>query len=179
MGETLLTADDLKRTLGRMAHEVLEKHKGAANLVVIGVLKSGFPVAKRLAFAMTQIEGSPIPCGSLDIRAYRDDRNPSEQISDETEIPFSVADKAVILVDEVIQTGRTVRAAMDALIHHGRPHSIELATLIDRGGRELPIEPNYVGKRVEVQGDEYVIVDFDSPQEDGVHIEKGVTACTS
>lgn len=174
-----LNASDLRRTLGRMAHEVLERNQGAEGLVVIGVLKSGFPVAKRLAFAMTQIEGSTIPCGSLDVRMFRDDRPAGDQSVDESEIPFAVGGKAVILVDEVIQTGRTIRAAMDAVIHHGRPREIQLAVLIDRGGRELPIEPNYVGIRLDVSNDEYIDVEIAGPEsEDAVRVVKGA-ACTS
>ena len=179
MGETCLDATDMRRTLGRMAHEVLEHNKGSDNLVVVGILKSGFPVAKRLAFAMTQIEGSTVPCGSLDIRAFRDDR-PGAGTPDESEIPFAVNGKIVILVDEVIQTGRTVRAAMDSLMRHGRPEQIQLAVLIDRGGRELPIEANYVGKKIEVADDEFIEVDIaGTDTEDAVRIVKGVPACTS
>src|SRR5438874_1765653 len=125
MGETCLDATDMRRTLGRMAHEVLEHNKGSDNLVVVGILKSGFPLAKRLAFAMTQIEGLTIPCGSLDIRAFRDDRPDLAGAADASEIPFAVNGKKVILVVEVIQTGRTVRAAMDSLMRHGRPEQIQ------------------------------------------------------
>jgi len=175
-----LNASDLRRTLGRMAHEVLEKNQGGESLVVIGVLKSGFPVAKRLAFAMTQIEGSTIPCGSLDVRPFRDDRPVAPPGADESEIPFAVADKTVILVDEVIQTGRTIRAAMDAVIHHGRPRQIQLAVLVDRGGRDLPIEPNYVGIKLDVDQDEYIEVEIAGPEsEDAVRVVKGAPACTS
>jgi pyrimidine operon attenuation protein/uracil phosphoribosyltransferase len=167
-----LEGGDVKRTLGRMAHEVLEHNKGPKHLVVVGVLKSGFPVAKRLAFVMTQIEGTTIPCGSLDITDFRDDRAASGQ--DQSEIPFAVNGKTVILVDEVLQTGRTVRAAMDALMRHGRPAQIQLAVLIDRGGRELPIEANYVGKRVEIPDDRYVQVILGGPDgEDVVRIVEG------
>ncbi|MCL6624537.1 MAG: bifunctional pyr operon transcriptional regulator/uracil phosphoribosyltransferase PyrR [Fimbriimonadales bacterium] len=173
MANCLLTAGDMRRTLGRMAHEILEKNKGAENLVVIGILKRGFPVAKRLAFHMSQIEGIGIPCGSLDVTPYRDDlaQPPAPEAS---EIPFSVTGKRVVLVDEVIQTGRTVRAALDALIHHGRPAEIQLAVLLDRGGRELPIQPNYVGMTTEVAHEDYIEVRFaEVDGEDGVFIRKG------
>ncbi|MGI8922737.1 MAG: bifunctional pyr operon transcriptional regulator/uracil phosphoribosyltransferase PyrR [Fimbriimonadales bacterium] len=180
MGTLGLEAGDVKRTLGRMAHEVLENNKGPDNLVVVGVLKSGFPVAKRLAFVMTQIEGTTIPCGSLDIRAFRDDRSEGEDTADESEIPFAVTGKRVILVDEVLQTGRTVRAALDALMRHGRSELIQLAVLIDRGGRELPIEADYVGKKLEVADDEYIEVLLAGANgEDEVRLTKRGAACIS
>jgi pyrimidine operon attenuation protein/uracil phosphoribosyltransferase len=179
MGQTKLDASDVRRTLGRMAHEVLEHNQGAEGLVVVGVLKSGFPVAKRLAFAMTQIEGSTIPCGSLDIRRFRDDRPDLADAPDDSEIPFAVAGKTVILVDEVIQTGRTIRAALDALISHGRPQKVQLAALIDRGGRELPIEPNYIGRKLEVAPDEYIHVSVGTETDYAVLVTKGEAACTS
>lgn len=163
-----------------MAHEILEHNKGADNLVAVGVLKGGFPLAKRLAFAMTQIEGVAIPCGSLDTTAYRDDRVDEGDLEGQSEIPFAVTGKKVILVDEVIQTGRTIRAAMDALMRHGRPEQIQLAVLLDRSGRELPIEPNYVGRKLEIAPDEYIEVTMDGPEgEDKVVIRKGATACIS
>ena len=180
MRESQLDASDIRRTLGRMAHEVLEHNKGGENLVVVGILKRGLPVAKRLAFIMTQIESVTVPCGSLDITAFRDDRGQDEPAPDESEIPFDVTGKSVILVDEVIQTGRTIRAAMDALVRHGRPGRVQLAVLIDRGGRELPIEANYVGKRLDVAPDEYVEVRFaDDGGEDIVRTVKGAPPCTS
>jgi len=173
MGADGLDAHDVKRTLGRMAHEILENNGGADDLVVVGVLQMGYPVAKRLAFAMANIEGVGVPCGSLDIESFRDDR-PAPSEGDKSEIPFAVTGKRVILVDEVIQTGRTIRAAMDSLMRHGRPAKIELAALIDRGGRELPIEPNYVGRKMEVDADEYVEVRVDSEGDDVVRIVKPV-----
>lgn len=171
MGADGLDAHDVKRTLGRMAHEILEKSGGADDLVVVGVLQMGYPVAKRLAFAMATIEGVGVPCGSLDIEGFRDDR-PTPAENDKSEIPFAVNGKRVILVDEVIQTGRTIRAAMDSLLSHGRPVKIELAVLIDRGGRELPIEPNYIGRKMDVDADEYIEVRVDAEGEDVVRIVK-------
>jgi pyrimidine operon attenuation protein/uracil phosphoribosyltransferase len=174
MGAEGLDAHDVKRTLGRMAHEILEKSGGADNLVVVGVLQMGYPVAQRLAFAMANIEGVGVPCGSLDIEGFRDDREASGD--DSSEIPFAVSGKHVILVDEVIQTGRTIRAAMDSLMTHGRPAKIELAVLIDRGGRELPIEPNYVGRKMEVGNDEFIQVRLDAEGDDVVRVVRGSTA---
>jgi len=171
MGAVLLDAGDMRRTLGRMAHEILEANQGADGLVVIGVLRRGYPVAKRLAFLMTQIEGTTVPCGKLDVRPYRDDRPSFEK--DETEIPFEVSGKTVILVDEVIFTARTIRAALDGLMKFGRPRTVQLAVLIDRGHRELPIEPNYCGKKVFTDRDDHVIVkvnEYDG--EDAVVLEK-------
>ena len=147
MPTTLLDSGDMRRTLGRLAHEILEANGGARDLVVVGVLRRGWPVAKRLAFTMTQIEGTTVPCGKLDTRPYRDDK-PKSDVADESEIPFEVTGKRVVLVDEVLFSGRTIRAAMDALMRHGRPSVVRLAVLVDRGHRELPIEPNHVGRRV-------------------------------
>jgi len=156
MPTVLLDASDMKRTLGRMAHEVLEANQGVEDLAVAGIMRRGWPIAKRLAFVMTQIEGVTVPCGRIDISAYRDDRPPS--LNDETEIPFQIEGKQVILVDEVIYTGRTVRAALDALMQHGRPARVQLAVLVDRGFRELPIQPDYCGKRIDTQRNDHVIV---------------------
>lgn len=157
MATTLLDAGDMRRTLGRMAHEILEANQGAENLVVVGVLRRGWPIAKRLAFAMTQIEGNTVPCGKLDIRAFRDDR-PVGEFEDETEIPFEVSGKKVVLVDEVIYTGRTIRAALDALLKHGRPSQVQLAVLIDRGRREFPIQPDYKGREIVTRHEDHVAV---------------------
>lgn len=160
MSAVLLDAGDMRRTLGRMAHEVLESNSGADELVVVGILRRGWPVAKRLAFLMTQIEGTTVPCGKIDPRPYRDDipRGRPDEIQDESEIPFEVTGKRVVLVDEVIYTGRTIRAAMDALMKFGRPRSIELAVLVDRGHRELPITPNYCGRTVQTERGDHIIV---------------------
>jgi len=171
MGTVLLDAGDMRRTLGRMAHEILEANGGAEDLVVVGVMRRGWPVAKRLAFLMTQIEGSTVPCGKLDIGAHRDDRKPAE--SDETEIPFQISGKKVVLVDEVIYTGRTIRAALDGLMRLGRPQNVQLAVLIDRGHRELPITANYCGKIVNTEKDDHIVVkvnEFDG--EDAVVLER-------
>jgi pyrimidine operon attenuation protein/uracil phosphoribosyltransferase len=173
MSALVLDAADMRRTLGRMAHEILEAHAGAEDLVVVGIMRRGWPIAKRLGFAMTQIEGVTVPCGRIDISNYRDDRPPA--VTDESEIPFEVKDKTVILVDEVIFTGRTIRGALNALMEHGRPRKVELAVLIDRGHRELPIQPNYCGKVVQTDRDDNVIVKVNEMDgEDAVVIQGAV-----
>jgi pyrimidine operon attenuation protein/uracil phosphoribosyltransferase len=173
MSTVILDAGDMRRTLGRMAHEILEANGGAEGLVVVGVIKRGWPIAKRLAFLMTQIEGTTVPCGKIDIGATRDDRPPVP--TDESEIPFEVSGKRVVLVDEVIYTGRTVRAALDALMRYGRPREVQLAVLVDRGHRELPITPNYCGKTVPTDKGDHIVVkvnEFDG--EDAVVLERAV-----
>jgi pyrimidine operon attenuation protein/uracil phosphoribosyltransferase len=177
MGVVLLDAGDMRRTLGRMAHEILEANQGAEDLVVVGILRRGWPVAKRLAFLMTQIEGTTVPCGKIDIRPFRDDKPVTGTIEDGTEIPFSVANKTVILVDEVVYTGRTTRAALDALMSHGRPKAVRLAVLVDRGHRELPIEPDYCGKKLQTDRADHIVVkvnEYDG--EDAVVLEKSTIA---
>jgi pyrimidine operon attenuation protein/uracil phosphoribosyltransferase len=156
MSNVLLDAANMRRTLGRMAHEILEVHQGSDDLVVLGIMRRGWPVAKRLAFSMTQIEGNTIPVGKLSTSRHRDDRPRAE--TDESEIPFEINGKTVILVDEVIFTGRTIRAALEELFTHGRPRKVELAVLIDRGHRELPIEPQYVGKAVPTDRGDHIVV---------------------
>jgi pyrimidine operon attenuation protein / uracil phosphoribosyltransferase len=156
MGVILLDAEDMKRTLGRMAHEILEDNQGAQDLVVVGIMKRGYPIAKRLAFLMTQIEGVTVPCGKLDSRAFRDDK--PAKAEDESQIPFEVSQKRVVLVDELIFTGRTIRAGLDGLFRYGRPSSVKLAVLIDRGHRELPVQPDYVGKTVPTEREDHILV---------------------
>lgn len=171
MSNQVLDSADMRRTLGRMAHEILESHGGTQDLVVVGIMRRGWPIAKRLAFAMTQIEGATVPCGRIDISNYRDDRKPD--LTDESEIPFQVEGKDVIIVDEVIYTGRTIRSALNALMEHGRPRRVELAVLIDRGHRELPIQPNYCGKVVlTAPGDHVVVKVNEMDGEDAVVIQR-------
>jgi pyrimidine operon attenuation protein/uracil phosphoribosyltransferase len=173
MPTTLLDAADMRRMLGRMAHEILEANQGAEKLAVIGILRRGWPVAKRLAFAMTQIEGATIPCGKISIAQYRDDRPATGE--DETEIPFEVTGMRVILVDEVIYTGRSARAALNALFTYGRPSSVRLAVLIDRGHRELPIQPDYCGRTIVTERDDHVRVKFAEYEgEDAVVLDAAV-----
>lgn len=157
MSVVLLDEAGMKRTLNRMAHEILESNQGVDDLVVVGILRRGWPVAKRLAFALTQIEGATIPCGKLDISASRDDDALPEP-TEASEIPFQINDKNVILVDEVVHTGRTVRAALEALNKFGRPRRVQLASLVDRGHRELPIQPDFIGKTVDTQTGDYILV---------------------
>lgn len=171
MGLVLMDMADIRRTLGRLAHEILEANHGAEDLVVVGVLRRGWPIAKRLAFLMTQIEGTTVPCAKLDATLHRDDR--PAVTGDETDIPFDLNGKKVVLVDEVIYTGRTVRAAMDALMVHGRPQNVQLAVLIDRGHRELPIQPDFSGRTIVTDPQDHVLVkvnEYDG--EDSVVLEK-------
>lgn len=156
MPEVLLDSAGMRRTLSRMAHEILDGNEGAEDLVVVGIMRRGYPVAKRLAFLMTQVEGATIPCGKLDARAYRDDVKETEE--NLTEIPFQINDRRVVLVDEVLFTGRTVRAALEGVMRLGRPKLVQFATLIDRGHRELPIQADYVGRKVETQRDDFITV---------------------
>lgn len=147
--KVILTAEDIRRALSRMAHEILERNKGAHNLLLIGILTRGAPLAHRLAQRIQQFEGVAVPVGSLDISLYRDDiflRRPLP--AGATHIPVDVTGRHCILVDDVLFTGRSVRAAMDALTDLGRPRSIQLAVLVDRGHRELPIRADYVGRNL-------------------------------
>ncbi len=155
-----MTVDEIKRTLLRIAYEIIEHNKGVENLVLIGIHTGGAFLAKRLQKMMADIEPPLLPLGTLDINLYRDDwtRLSQQPILKKTEIPFSVDEKNVILVDDVIFTGRTIRAAMDAIIDFGRPQKIEVAVLIDRDHRELPIMANYIGLYVPTSRDERVDV---------------------
>ena len=146
---TVLDAADVQRALVRIAHEIVERNKGTDGLVVVGIHTRGVPLARRLAAKLGEIEGRPVPAGALDVAMYRDDigmRPP--QATHDTELPFDLAGKVVVLVDDVLYTGRTVRAALDALTDFGRPRAIQLAVLVDRGHRELPIRADYVGKNL-------------------------------
>ena len=158
--EIILDAADIERVLNRMTHEILEVHKGVDNLTLIGIHTRGVYLAKRIQSGIETIEGVAIPTGAIDITLYRDDwtRISPNPIVQATDISFSVNEKQIILVDDVLFTGRTTRAAMDALIDFGRPDRIELAVLVDRGHRELPIEANYVGKFVETRRSETINV---------------------
>lgn len=182
--KTLLTSTDIGRALTRVSHEILERNRGAENVVLVGVRTRGFPLAQRLRKVIESVEGRSVPVGALDILAYRDDvgcgpshshtgrpraararvaatvggGTATERPDDgapvsllsapANRLPFTIADTNVVLVDDVLYTGRTIRAAMDALMDLGRPRSIQLAVLVDRGHRELPIRPDYVGKNI-------------------------------
>jgi pyrimidine operon attenuation protein / uracil phosphoribosyltransferase len=167
----VMDGDDIRRALTRIAHEIIEKNKGAEMLVLIGIRSKGVPLAERLAMLIGDIEGTKVPVGVLDIALYRDDFMTRQSAVGRTEIPFDIKGRTIVLVDEVIYTGRTVRSALDALIDMGRPASIQLAVLIDRGHRELPIRPDYVGKNLptsrrekvdvqlrEIQGEDKVLI---------------------
>jgi len=154
----VMDSDEIRRALTRIAHEVIEKNKGAEKLALVGVRRKGVPLAERLAKLIGQIEGAHVPVGALDISLYRDDILTRQPAVGQTEIPFDVNGRKIILVDEVIFTGRTIRAALDALIDMGRPAAIQLAVLIDRGHRELPIRPDFVGKNLPTSRKEMVDV---------------------
>jgi pyrimidine operon attenuation protein/uracil phosphoribosyltransferase len=154
----VMDADAIRRALVRMAHEVLERNKSAQQMAIVGVETRGAPLARRLAAAIEQIEGVRVPVGVLDARPYRDDRADRAQAERPSALPFEVADRTIILVDDVLYTGRTVRAALDGLIALGRPYTIQLAVLVDRGHRELPIRPDFVGKNLPTSSREHVAV---------------------
>jgi pyrimidine operon attenuation protein/uracil phosphoribosyltransferase len=153
----------IERILTRIAHEILERNKGIKDLVIIGIRSGGVALGKRLCKKIYEIEGVKIQMGIMDITLYRDDLNRmiSQPVVRATEIPFSVDDKKIILVDDVLYTGRTIRAAMDAIMDFGRPRLIQLAVLIDRGHRELPIRADYVGKNLPTSKRESVKLVFD------------------
>ncbi len=156
----ILDKETINRTLMRIAHEILEKNKGTKNLSLVGIRNRGVYLAKRLGGCIEKIEGQNIPVGILDITLYRDDLTliAAQPVVHKTEIDFDITDKNIILVDDVLYTGRTVRAALDALIDLGRPHSIQLAVLIDRGHRELPVRSDYVGKNIPTAKNETIEV---------------------
>jgi pyrimidine operon attenuation protein/uracil phosphoribosyltransferase len=157
----ILDEPAIRRALTRIAHEIIEKNKGVEDLVLMGIRTRGVYLANRLADRILQIEGEQVHVGDLDITHYRDDRQSGSADSlslKEVEIPVKVTGKKVILVDDVLYTGRTVRAALDAIIDQGRPYHIQLAVLIDRGHRELPIRPDFVGKNVPTSKNESIAV---------------------
>jgi len=169
----ILDKAGIERALTRIAHEILEKNKGAKDIVIVGIQRGGVRLTKRLAEKILQIEKVEVPVGSLDISQYRDDINYRKDNSEvrKTNIPIDITDKAIVLVDDVLFTGRSARAAMDALIDYGRPSRIQLAVLIDRGHRELPIRADFVGKNVPTSKQEHVKVEIDnSNSEDKVAI---------
>jgi pyrimidine operon attenuation protein / uracil phosphoribosyltransferase len=176
----IMEADRMARTLTRIAHEIVERNRGVEGLALVGIRMRGVPIAKRLAQSLLEIAGDPVPTGALDITLYRDDLmrhtiGPQPLVRS-TEISFSIDDKKILLVDDVLYTGRTVRAALDALIDFGRPKEIQLVVLVDRGHRELPIRADYVGKNVptslresvqvrmlEIDGVDEVVIETDQP----------------
>ena len=171
----LLDADDVRRAITRIAHEILERDKGADGVVLVGIADRGDDLAGRLAREIRRIEGAEVPVGVLDITFYRDDIGLKAEAPEvhETRIPFDISGRTVVLVDDVLFTGRTIRAAMDALMDFGRPQRIQLAVLVDRGHRELPIRADFVGKNVPTKRDDDVrvmVVEVDG--EDAVVVEE-------
>ena len=155
----LLGADDIRRAIARLAHEVVEHNAGVESLVIVGLRTRGIPLARRLQKRILEFEGVEVPLGELDITLYRDDvHQRAPRALSPTSIPVAIEDKTVVLVDDVLYTGRTIRAALDALIDLGRPRAIQLVCLVDRGHRELPIRPDYVGKNVPTSRHEKVAV---------------------
>ena len=169
----VMDAGDIERAVRRIAHEVLERNRGSDDVVVLGIQTRGVPLAERLAGVLEEIEGVPVAWGSLDIGMYRDDldRRPKRPLG-ATDVPVPLGGMTVVLVDDVLYTGRTIRAALDALADLGRPNRVQLAALVDRGHRELPIRPDYVGKNVPTSRDERVTVSLvERDGEDSVMIE--------
>jgi len=163
---------DIRRALTRIAHEILERNRGAAGLCLIGIHTRGVPLADRLGRLIEEFEGESVPVGELDIALHRDDRRRTEG-STRTRIDFPIADTTVVLVDDVLAAGRTVRAGLDALIEHGRPALVQLAVLVDRGHRELPVRADYVGKNIPTSRRERVTVHLsDTDGEEAVYIER-------
>ena len=178
----VMDADRMSRALTRIAHEILERNRGTSDLALVGIRTRGVPLARRLAHILHDINHEPVPTGSLDITLYRDDLMRHavgpQPVVRRTEIPFSIDDKRILLVDDVLYTGRTIRSALDALIDFGRPRSIQLIVLVDRGHRELPIKADYVGKNLptslkqsvqvrlqEIDGEDEVLLDDPAPAE--------------
>jgi pyrimidine operon attenuation protein/uracil phosphoribosyltransferase len=157
-----MDAERMARTLVRIAHEIVERNRGIEELALVGIRTRGVPIARRIARAIGEINGHQLPTGALDITLYRDDLmrhavGPQPLVR-RTEIPFSIDDKRILLVDDVLYTGRTIRAALDALIDFGRPKAIQLVVLVDRGHRELPIKADYVGKNLPTSSSQSVQV---------------------
>jgi pyrimidine operon attenuation protein/uracil phosphoribosyltransferase len=169
----LMDGGDIRRAVTRVAHEIVERNKGARRLVIVGIAARGDDLARRLASEILRIEGVEVPVGVLDITFYRDDIGMRAEAPEvhETRISFDITGTTVVLVDDVLFTGRTIRAAMDALVDFGRPNAIQLAVLVDRGHRELPIRADYVGKNVPTRRDEDVrVLLAEVDGEDGVAV---------
>ena len=170
-----MTADEIRRATVRISHEIVEKQAGTSGLALVGIQRRGVPLAHRIADAIAEHEGAVLPVGALDITFYRDDLSlvAQQPLVKGTDLPFDLNGATVVLVDDVLYTGRTIRAAMDALVDFGRPQAIRLAVLIDRGHRELPIRADHVGKNVPTSREEIVRVHLtETDGEDGVDIER-------
>jgi pyrimidine operon attenuation protein / uracil phosphoribosyltransferase len=175
MAKELLDKKDVERVITRMAHEIIEKNKGVSTLCLVGIQRGGVHLAERLAGKLEEIEGKALPVGTLDIALYRDDVNVRKEqpVVRRTQVPCEITNKKIILVDDVLFTGRSIRAAMDAIMDFGRPSSIQLAVLVDRGHRELPIKADFVGKNIPTATTETVRVQFEEDGfEDKVVIEE-------
>lgn len=171
----ILNKEEMERSIVRISHEILEKNKGATDLVIVGIKTRGYILAERIVKAIERIDGTKLPVGALDITLYRDDLTTATEqpVVHKTEIDFDIQGKNVILVDDVLYTGRTIRCALDELIDFGRPKTIQLAVLIDRGHRELPIRSDYVGKNIPTSKRELVQVRFiETDGQDEVVIEE-------
>lgn len=171
----VLDAQAIQRALTRIAHQIIEKNKGIENCVLVGIRTRGIFLAERLAAKIKEIEGKPVPVGEIDITLYRDDltkkTDNQEPLVKGSDIPVEISNKKVVLVDDVLYTGRTVRAGMDALMDLGRPAAIQLAVLVDRGHRELPIRADYVGKNIPTSSTEKIVVELtEVDKEDHVSI---------
>jgi len=174
-GRRIMGAEDIRRATVRISHEIVEKQAGTGGLVLVGIQRRGVPLAHRIAAAIQEHEGATVPVGALDITFYRDDLSMVAQqpVVKGTAIPFDLNGRTVVLVDDVLYTGRTIRAAMDALIDFGRPQAIRLAVLVDRGHRELPIRADHVGKNVPTSREEVVHVMLEETDgEDAVEISR-------
>lgn len=156
----LMTAEDIRRTLARIAHEIVERNRASKDLVLVGIRTRGVPIAERLAALIEKFEGLKLPVVALDINRYRDDIFPSDTqpLARRIDTPVNIDGKSIVLVDDVLYTGRSIRAAMDALIDLGRPRQVQLAILIDRGHREMPIRADYTGKNIPSSRDEAIKV---------------------
>ena len=166
----VMEADGIRRALVRIAHEIVERNGGVEGVALVGIRRRGVPIAQRLARSLLEITGRDVPTGALDITLYRDDLMRQavgpQPLLRRTEIPFSIDERRILLVDDVLYTGRTIRAALDALIDFGRPRSIQLVVMVDRGHRELPIKADYVGRNVPTSARQSVQVKL--AEEDGV-----------
>lgn len=157
-----MSPERVRRMLTRLAHEVVERNRGSSSIEIVGIRRRGGAVAEALASEIGKIESRDLEVQELDVAAYRDDRDATEDVDDQSTIRGDVTDRDVVLVDDVLFTGRTARAALDALVQYGRPRSIQLAVLVDRGHREYPIQPDYLGRSLQTKHKERVVVDVDS-----------------